>query len=302
MVKDRFGREISNLRMSVTQRCDMGCFYCHREGQLASLEEMTPQEIDRILSAASSLGIKRLKITGGEPLLREDILEIVEIGSRHFDDVSMTTNGRLLSRMAAPLREAGLDRVNVSLDTLKMETYERITGRDALKEVLEGIRAAVREDLSPVKLNMVVIKGINHHEIEDMISFARATGTILQLIEMEASRERAREDFYRRYHYDLKAVEEGLKARSLKVVERALQHRTKYFLPQEIEVVRPMHNTEFCSNCRRIRLTSDGRIKPCLLSSDGTVDVLTPLRECASQEMVRELFLRAIESREPYWR
>jgi len=300
-LKDRFNREIRSLRISITQRCNLKCFYCHKEGEVAPGTEMTPEEIGRLVSIASGLGMSKLKITGGEPLVREDVTRVIEACGGSMEEISLTTNGVLLSEKAQELKEVGLNRVNVSLDSLDKETYRKISGMDTLDRVIEGIRVANQAGLAPVKINMVMMNGLNDHELERMIEFAGEENAILQLIELETSKERLNDDLYSRYHYDLREIEEQLKGRAERIVSRRMHHRMKYYLPTEVEIVRPMHNSEFCANCTRIRITSDGYLKPCLLTNKGNVDVLRPMRAGASDQEIVELYLEAVNNREPYW-
>ncbi len=171
-----------------------------------------------------------------------------------------------------------------------------------LRDVLRGIKAAVDAELFPVKLNMLVLKNVNDHEISKMISFAERTGTILQLIELEPLNITV--SYYKRYHYALDAVEEELKKQARRVVTRGdMQNRRVYFLPRvKIEVVPPIENTEFCLCCTRLRVTSDGWLKPCLMRNDNLVNVLTPLRNGADDEELGRLFLEAVKRREPYYK
>ncbi len=304
---DRFGRPVTNLRISLTQKCNFRCFFCHREGQhFSSTNEMTPEEIERLVRIASRFGIRKVKLTGGEPTVREDILEIVRRIKPYVIDLSMTTNGSRLKELAKPLAKAGLDRVNVSLHSLKPDVYRRITGVDMLETVLEGIEEAVKY-LSPVKLNMTVMRGLNDGEIWDMVEFAARTGTILQLIELEAPREMTETGFFRKYFYPLKPIEEELEKRAVEIRERRMHRRRKYFIPTdygiaEVEVVRAMHNTVFCANCTRLRVTSDGKFKTCLLRKDDLIDFLTAMRNGASDEEIAEILHQAVLMREPYWR
>ncbi|WP_175058786.1 GTP 3',8-cyclase MoaA [Thermococcus sp. 2319x1] len=303
---DRFGRPVTNLRISLTNECNLNCFYCHREGQTLSFQEMKPEEIERIVRIASQLGIKKVKLTGGEPTVRKDIVEIVRRIRPYVEDLSMTTNGTTMKLLAEPLKEAGLDRVNISLDTLDREKYKAITGFDVLPQVLEGIEKAVRL-FYPVKLNMVVMKGLNDGEIWDMINYAAQKNAILQLIEIEVPREMESSWFFKKYFYPLKPLEEKFEEIAVEVKERRMHRRKKYFIPTdygiaEVEVVRSMHNTIFCANCTRIRLTSTGHLKTCLLRRDDLVDILTPIRDNASDEELIEIFKKAILMREPYWR
>ncbi|MCW3988432.1 MAG: radical SAM protein, partial [Candidatus Bathyarchaeota archaeon] len=147
---DAYGRSLNNLRISVTQRCNLNCFFCHKEGEDAFGQELTPTEITDIVKMACKLGMKKVKITGGEPLLREDIVEIVSSIAQHVDEVSLTTNGFLLEEKAEALRSAGLQRVNVSLHAMNSDTFKEITGRTGLRKVEKGIAAALENHLEPV--------------------------------------------------------------------------------------------------------------------------------------------------------
>ncbi|RLF86361.1 GTP 3',8-cyclase MoaA [Thermococci archaeon] len=303
---DRFGRPVTNLRISLTNECNLKCFYCHREGQGLSFQEMTPEEIERIVRIASQLGIKKVKLTGGEPTIREDIVEIVRRIRPYVEDLSMTTNGTRMKLLAEPLKEAGLDRVNISLDTLDRKKYKDITGFDVLPQVLEGIEKAIKL-FYPVKLNMVVMKDLNDREIWDMINYAAQKKAILQLIEIEVPREMENSCFFKKYFYSLKPLEEKFEKIAVGIRERRMHRRRKYFIPTdygiaEVEVVRSMHNTIFCANCTRIRLTSTGHLKTCLLRRNDLIDIVTPIRNNASDEELIEIFKRAILMREPYWK
>lgn len=302
MLVDSYGREITNLRISVTQRCNLNCFYCHREGEQKAVGEMSAGEISRICSIASKLGIKKLKITGGEPLMRDDIVDIISKCSNYFEEISMTTNGTLLACLAPRLKGAGLSRVNVSLDTLNRSVYRKITGQDLLSEVLDGIGKSIEAGLTPVKINTVVMKGINEMEIDELMKYSKSVGAILQLIELETQKERVNERFFKDYYCSLEPIEKRLESIALKIVARDLHKRKKYYLPEEVEIVRPMHNTAFCAHCHRLRITSDGYLKPCLLREDGNVDLISALRRNSSDDELINLFKIAVAKREPYWR
>lgn len=302
MITDRFGRPLTSMRISITRRCNLGCIYCHREGIKKGEGEMTPQEIERVVRLCARFGVKRVKLTGGEPLLRPDVSEIVSsiAGVEGIKDVSMTTNGVLLEEHAAALKEAGLDRINVSLDTLRPETFQEITRGGELARVLEGIDKALEVGLRPVKLNMVVMKGINEKEVKDLLRFASREGLVLQLIElMDAERE-----FFQRYFYNLDSLEKEFEEGAEEVLVRGLmQGRRKYTLHgTEVEVIKPMHNTEFCARCTRIRVTADGKFKPCLMRTDNTVDFLSLIRGGAPEAELERAFLEAVNKREPYFR
>jgi len=304
MIKDPCGRPVDNLRLSVTQRCNLKCFYCHREGvDYLSVREMTPTEIERVVSIAVSLGVRKVKLTGGEPLLRTDIVEVVRRLNHvpSLREVAMTTNGILLRDLAGPLKAAGLARVNVSLGSLRAESYQALTGLDCVVQVLAGIKEAASVGLLPLKVNMVLLKGLNDDQVSSMVDFTRENGLILQLIEFESPVPEI--ENYGKYHRSLDWVEKELKEKAIRTVVRRIQKRRKYFLEGggEVEVVRPMHNTSFCKSCSRLRVTSDGKFKPCLFRTDNLVDFLTPMRNGASNEEVKSLLLTAVSRRRPYF-
>ncbi|MEM2875015.1 MAG: GTP 3',8-cyclase MoaA [Candidatus Hadarchaeales archaeon] len=299
MLRDSYGREVTGLRLSVSSRCNLRCFYCHMEGQREGAREMTPGEIGGIARIAAELGVRSVKITGGEPLIREDIGEIVgEISRAGIRDISMTTNGVLLAENAASLRKEGLCRVNVSLDTLDPELYWRITGERALPDVLAGIEAAKEAGLSPIKINMVLLSGLNEGGVDEMMKYAFGMGAILQIIEYVPARGRSGLSV----RSDLADVERMLEGRAVGVFVRPeMQMRRRYVLQGgEVEVVRPMHNSEFCMHCTRLRVTSDGRLKPCLMREDGAVDLVSYIR-AGDRKGAREAFLRAVVARRPFW-
>jgi cyclic pyranopterin phosphate synthase len=303
---DSYGRPLLNLRIVLTKPCNLHCSFCHAEGEDKLAEgsiEMTTEEVVRIARIAVKLGISRIKLTGGEPLMRKDILQIVRgISSiKGLEELSMTTNGTLLEPLAWKLRANGLSRVNINLPTVDGETYCKLTG-GRLENVLRGVKAAVEAGLNPVKLNMLILKGVNDSHLPEMMDFARETGAVLQLIELEPvniSRE-----YYEAYHKPLGEYEEMLRQKALKVeVRRYMQNRRVYYLPDlKVEVVHPIENTEFCMHCTRLRVTSDGKLKPCLMRSDNMVDVLTPMRRGASDEEIESLFRLVNQLRAPYFR
>lgn len=303
MLIDSYGRPVTSMRISITTSCNLRCVYCHREGVSSAARELTPEEIARVVEAAVDLGIAKFKITGGEPLVRSDIVDVVEAISsqRGVKEVSMTTNGTLLAEYAQDLARAGLRRVNVSLDSLDPETYKLITRSTyPLQKVVEGIDAAIEHGLSPLKVNFVVMAGLNYEEIPHMLEFARSRGAVLQLIELEpvgVSR-----DFFEKHFVPLDEVEKALAQRAEKIVTRALHRRRVYYLRNGgvVELVRPFHNTEFCMNCRRIRLTPDGRLKPCLMREDNCVDLYPALSE-GSLSSVKKAIVEAVKRRRPFY-
>jgi GTP 3',8-cyclase len=291
VLKDSYNRPITNIRISLTKQCNLSCIYCHREGEKSSKEQLSAAEIAEILQVSAGFGIHSVKFTGGEPLLRPDLLEIIRSVPDGME-CSLTTNGILLAGLARDLRDAGLKRVNVSLDSMNPAIYKKIAGTDRLSEVLAGITAALDAGLTPVKINMVVLEGINDHEIDDFLAYIRNNrNLILQLIELM--------DFNNcEYHGDLNGLEHDLAARSKTILTRRMHHRKKYCLDgAEVEVVRPVHNTEFCAFCNRLRVTSDGMLKPCLMRTDNHIDI----RGKHGREL-EDLFRKAVAEREPYYR
>ncbi len=256
---------IDSIRISITQRCNLSCPYCHREGQLPSKEEMSLDKIKEIINAVKKVGIRKIKITGGEPLLRKDIIEIIRtIKEKNFDDISLVTNGVLLEKYAKKLKDAGLDRINIGCDSL---TSGNLKNKE---QIIGGLKRAKEVGLYPIKINMVVLKGINENQIDGMIEFAKENDVILQLIELIKTS--TNEEFYKKHYFDLSNIEKELEKKALMVIKRRMQNRKQYDLGDiKIEVVRPFHN-KFCENCRRIRITSDGKIKTCLLRNDNLID------------------------------
>jgi cyclic pyranopterin phosphate synthase len=305
VLTDNCGRPLLNLRIAVTQRCNLRCDYCHKEGEdncaQGTAEEMTFDEIVRIARIAVSLGISRIKLTGGEPLMRKDICEIVKgiAAIPDLKDLSMTTNGTMLGFLAQELHTCGLRRVNISLPTLNAETYAKLT-EGILENALEGVKTAVEAGFCPVKLNMVILNGINVDTVPEMMDFARQTGAILQLIELDPMN--VDDAYYSTYHKFLNEHEEMLRQKALKIETRRFMHNRRiYHLPDAtVEVVHPIDNTDFCMHCTRLRVTSNGKLKPCLMRNDNLVDILASMRHGASDEELKELFKRANQQREPY--
>jgi len=302
---DHCGRPLLNLRISITQRCNLRCAFCHREGEVrranASAEKMTCEEIVRIAKTAISLDIARIKLTGGEPLMREDVGNVVKgiADIPGLRDLSMTTNGLLLDKLAESLFTAGLKRVNISLPSLNPETYNKLTG-GKLEHALAGVKASIKAGFSPVKLNMVVLKGVNVDDVPEMIDFASSMGVILQLIELDPVN--VSNDYYTKHHRLLNEQEDMLRQKAVSIETRRLMHnRLIYHLPGvTVEVVHPTENSDFCMHCTRLRVTSDGMLKPCLMRNDNLTDILTPIRIGASDEELRALFIKANELRRPY--
>ncbi len=300
-LSDSFQRPIDYLRISVTDRCNLRCMYCMpAEGinLLSHQDILSYEEIQRIATAAAELGIKKVRITGGEPLVRIGLSSLIRMLAQieAIDDIALTTNGVLLARYADELKAAGLRRVNISLDTLKPERFRLVTRGGDLDDVLQGIEAAGAAGLNPIKINVVVIAGINDDELLD---FARKTvdeGWHVRFIEhMPLNSEMASSSF-------VSVSEIRKRLASLGELEpctfKGNGPARYYRLPQAegtIGFITPV-SEHFCFHCNRLRLTADGKLRPCLLS-EGEIDLRQPLRQGISAEELKKLIKRAVESK-----
>ncbi|MBN1165615.1 MAG: GTP 3',8-cyclase MoaA [Methanospirillaceae archaeon] len=288
---DPYNRPVTNLRISLCKSCNLACIYCHREGEQDPSEMMSADTIDEIIQTGIRFGIKSIKFTGGEPLLRPDLVDIISRVPPGIE-TSITTNGILLASMASDLSAAGLSRVNISIDSLNHETYAKITGRDYLFLALEGIDAALTAGLAPVKINMVLLAGINENDVDAFIAYVSGKrGLILQVIELMESGDCP-------YHADVSRLESRIARDTTEIMTRKMHHRKKYcFHGAQIEFVRPVHNSEFCMHCNRLRVTSDGKLKPCLLRNDNLIDI-----NGLHGKDLDEAFIKAVGLRKPYYR
>lgn len=297
MTKDNYGREVDTLRISLTQECNLICPYCHREGEHKPDGTMSEQEIIKIVKASACLGISKIKITGGEPLTRDDITGIID-GISHIEgieDISMTTNGTMLKSTAKDLKKAGLKRINIGCDSLSSSLLQKTA-----EKLKPHIIAAKDAGLCPIKLNMVVLRGINENDINSMIEFSKETGTTLQLIELIKTGKNAQ--FFKDHFHSLRQTEKMLAQSAVSVETREMHKRRIYHLNgAAIEIVRP-GKTGFCANCRTLRITSSGKIKPCLMRDDNLKDILTPLRNGANPAELQSLILQGIKQKEPFRR
>lgn len=311
-ITDRYNRPISYLRIAVNHTCNLNCIYCHHEGDfLYNDGVLSPDQIKEIVEIVSDFGITKVKITGGEPLLRNDIVEIVQkIRSvSRIVDISLVTNGILLEKYALDLKNAGLNRVNVSLASPNRETYMKIVGVENpnyYDSVLQGIKHAKEVGLAPIKMNMVVLKGINDHEIFDMIKLARSLNVILQLIELQEIP--IGNPFYRQYHTSFDGIDSYLTENMDHFEYRSMQHRKVFYLKDGavVELVKPMHNSDFCRYCNKIRITSNGEFKPCLMRYDNHVPFYQVFEKYNDKdkrkEEIKKLFIKAVNRRAPFFR
>jgi len=297
---DSWQRQINYLRISVTDHCNLNCSYCSMGSRLnlPRDEILSYEEIQRLVEVAASMGISKVRLTGGEPLLRSDLSELVRTLSQieGIDDISLTTNGILLSKYAIELKEAGLKRVNVSLDTLKKDRFKRITGGDKLGEVLSGIEVAHLAGLEPVKINIVVLQGINDDEILDFARMSVNEGRNVRFIEFMPFEAPKAEAFEGVSTQEIRERIQSLGKLEPYTGKTGNGPALYYRLPGAtgtIGFISAM-SEHFCDTCNRLRLTSDGQLRPCLLDDDE-VNLKGALRDGASTEELKHLIQLAVD-------
>src|SRR5579863_129409 len=300
---DNFGRPIIDLRVSVTDRCNFRCVYCrsaNHENHMPGHELLEWGEYERLVGILAGMGIRKVRVTGGEPLVRPGVEDFIarlkQLGVR---DLSMTTNGYLLAERCDRLVAAGLDRINISLDTLQREKFERVTRTQTFDNVMAGIDAAHSSPLRPVKVNAVLVRGLNDDEVEDFAEFARDRNLIMRFIEfmpLDADRAWTRNmmvpsaEVYRRISERWPLVP---------VVHERSETARKYRFADgrgEIGLISPV-TQPFCGFCSRIRLTADGKLRTCLFSKDDH-DLKFLLRGGASDEQIHDEILSIIAQKE----
>jgi cyclic pyranopterin phosphate synthase len=278
LLKDSYGRTIRDLRVSLTDRCNFRCFYClpHGEPPIAPKEQMlTYEEIERACEIFVSLGIEKIRLTGGEPMLRRDIETIIEklakLKGSGLLDLALTTNGYFLPERAQSLKDAGLDRVTISLDSLKRDVFKRMTGVDVLDKVLAGINAAKKAGLEPIKINAVIVRGHNEDEVADFAAFAREHDVKMRYIEfmpLDSGHDWSRTDVVSGKEIR-ERIEERFPLTKINVArgsDTSSRYRFADGAPGEIGIIAPVTEA-FCGACSRIRLTADGQIRTCLFST-----------------------------------
>jgi cyclic pyranopterin phosphate synthase len=300
--RDDFGRAINYLRVSVTDRCNLRCVYCMPEEGIrkqAHADILRYEELALVIRAAADLGICKVRLTGGEPLARLGLVDFVRMvaATPCIDDISMTTNGTLLARHAQDLATAGLHRVNISLDTLRPDRFSQITRRNRLDDVWAGIAAAQQAGLTPIKLNMVVVRGLNDDEVADLAQRTLSDGWHVRFIELMP--------IGANVHWAGDGVVPIPEIRSR--IESRVGHLEPvhgpkgngparyYRLPGAEGTVGFIgaQSEHFCATCNRLRLTADGRLRPCLMSTHE-IDLSLALRAGANLETVRALLTQAI--------
>jgi cyclic pyranopterin phosphate synthase len=301
MAIDRFGRNIHYLRISLTDHCNLRCVYCMPEEMVfrPNAELVQDDELLTLVQLFAQLGFDKLRLTGGEPTVRANIVELVSEMARvpGIRSISMTTNGVLLSRLAKPLVEAGLQRVNISIDTLNAEKFKRLTRWGKLEDVWEGIRAAEAAGLSPIKLNAVVVRGYNEADVVDLAGLTLANPWQVRFIEMMPFA--GATELQRNQVVNALEIQERVEAAYGQLLVSNGGHldgEARVFrLPGALGEVGFISTvTEpFCASCTRARLTADGRLRLCLLR-EGEVDLLTPLRQGATIDALRQLIIDGI--------
>ena len=304
MLVDGFGRELTGVRVSLTDRCNFDCVYCHNEGlgdtrgpMEPADDEMGTDDVVRFLEVVAEFGVGKVKFTGGEPMLREDLEEIVRRAPDGME-TSLTTNGTFLPGRAEALCEAGLDRVNVSQDALDPTAFEDVTQSTQYDAVLEGVQAAVDAGLTPVKLNMVVFEQTAGYVPEMVDHVADNEGLQLQLIEYMPELAGRPE-----WAVDIDRVHGWLEEQADRIEHREMHDRRRYWVPDDdgdgegmVEIVDPVGNEEFCANCHRVRVTHEGYLKGCLNRNDD----LKPMGEMTKPD-IRETLRETVEDRVPYY-
>ena len=309
MLRDSYNRPIRDLRVSLTDRCNFRCFYClpHGEPPIAPKEQMLSyEEIEHVCDIFVSLGIEKLRLTGGEPMLRRDIETIIRKLSRlkgaGLKDLALTTNGYYLPDRAQTLKDAGLDRVTISLDSLKRDVFKRMTGVDVLDKVLAGIAASKAAGLEPIKINAVIVRGHNEDEVADFAAFARDYDVKMRFIEfmpLDSGHEWSRDDVVSGKEIRDRISERFplLRLEVPRGSETSSRYRFADGAPGEIGIIAPV-TEPFCGACSRIRLTADGQIRTCLFSTveHSLRDVV---RSGASREEIIEYIHSVILKKEP---
>ncbi len=294
---------VNCLRISVTDRCNLRCVYCRPHGDCDFIEQenvLKSDEIHRIVKLSADCGVDRVRLTGGEPLMRKDITSLVArlAATEGVNELTLTTNGVLLHQMADELKAAGLDRINVSIDSLEASSYKKITGYDFSSKVVRGIQKAIEVGLQPVKINAVILKGINHSQVAALAGMTVELPVTVRFIEYcPTSKDTQSADDYMPYDEIRKIIENAFGPLSDATIKRgngpALYSRIKNSTGAIGFIAG--RSTVFCESCNRLRLTSDGRIKPCLYSPQE-YDMRKLIRGGAPDEQVREV-LKVIISR-----
>jgi len=295
---DNFGREISYLRVSITDRCNYRCIYCQSEKEFEFIphqEILRFEEIVEIVQEAVNLGITKVRITGGEPLVRKGVVDFIkklrEI--KKLEDISLTTNGFFLSEYAEKLKDAGLNRVNISLDSLQEEKYKKITRGGSLEKALKGIDSALKAGLLPIKINTVLIRGINDDEVEDFVRLALERPLNIRFIEFMPSGEEVINEFENKFISVQEIKEKLIKKYLLNPIKISTANGpAKYYQIKggqgTIGFITAL-SQHFCKTCNRIRLTSEGKLRPCLFSNKE-IDIKKAIRKLARDKDQR--FLR----------
>ena len=296
-MRDPFGRDIDYLRISVTDRCNLRCIYCIPEGMewIEKADILSYEEIERLVRILGRLGLRRLRLTGGEPTVRRQLPRLVEMlaAIEGIEEISLSTNGLKLTELAAPLRRAGLSRVNVSLDSLDEGRFREITRGGDLRKVLAGIEAAEKEGLLPIKINVVVMRGKNDGEITDFALLTQQRPWNVRFIEMMPLEGNVGEQEARYVSTD--EVRRSLEALGGLEPAEAVRGNgpATYFrypgAPGTVGFISPL-NHNFCDRCNRLRLTANGRLRLCLFG-DNEIDLATPLRAGRGEEEIAEKVL-----------
>ncbi|UCG58312.1 MAG: GTP 3',8-cyclase MoaA [Phycisphaerales bacterium] len=298
---------VNYLRVSVTDACNLRCLYCNPTGCCEPVdrrEVLRFEEIHRVVALLAEYGVSKVRLTGGEPLLRKDLPVLVEklASTAGIEQVMLTTNGVLLEQMASRLKAAGLNRVNISLDSIDREGYRRITGSDLLQKVMRGVREAIRVGLVPVKINCVVLKGINESEIPALARLGKSMPVTVRFIEYCPTVRRAAAAIDYVPNNEVREIIEREHGALSQVAMGAGDGPAVYFkAPDSAGIIGFIsgRSSAFCSRCNRLRLTSDGRIKPCL-HSPHSYDLKELIRNGAGDRQVRSVLEQILSEKPRY--
>lgn len=300
---DKYGREINYLRISITDRCNLRCTYCMPTEGISLIDHqdiLRYEEITRLAKLSYQLGFRKFRITGGEPLVRKGVTNLIKSISEIGDDIdlSLTTNAVLLAKYADDLKKSGLKRINISLDTLNKAKFKQISRFDLFDDVLDGIKSAIDLGFDPVKINVVVIKGVNDDELLDFVQLAKDKPVYVRFIELMP------------FHKSKWDFENFISAEDIKLLVESHYHliesdrqdisspSSDYLIEGfkgQIGFIAPL-SKKFCDNCNRLRLTADGRLLPCLMGS-MEIDIKTPMRDGAKDDILKGIIQSAIQKK-----
>ncbi|MGC8661807.1 MAG: GTP 3',8-cyclase MoaA [Nitrososphaeria archaeon] len=299
MLSDTYGRTMTKLRLSVTDECNYRCVFCMPTNPKFFKKEelLTVPEIDRLVKLFSSMGVDEVKLTGGEPLARKDLPQIIQVIHAHVKTISMTTNGYYLSSKLTELQKSGLSRLNVSVHSLNENKYRKITGGGNLKAAMDGINAAIKLGLAPIKINMTVMRGFNDDEILDFVDFGLRTGIIVRFLEYEPFN--GREAWTSSEFVNAREILGKISTKYQLAQSPREMHSTSIYYSVngsgKIGII-PSVSAPFCQDCNRLRVTADGKLVPCMYSH-YEIDLKKPLRSGLEDNEIKNIIKGAVNGK-----